>query len=116
MVCDSGYEWKVCLLMDNQSVCLTQDQGVCEPHFLLTIGFHWQETLISFSVFYQVESQSEGTALVPTLITSVLKKWELETSLVVQWLRCLTPNAQGQGLIPGQGTRSHMLQLRAHIP
>ncbi|TEA39746.1 hypothetical protein DBR06_SOUSAS31510016, partial [Sousa chinensis] len=29
-------------------------------------------------------------------------------SLVVQWLRLCAPNAGGPGLIPGQGTRSHM--------
>ena len=34
------------------------------------------------------------------------------TSLVVQWLRLCAPNARGPGLIPGQGTRSHMPQLR----
>ena len=34
------------------------------------------------------------------------------TSLVVQWLRLLTSNAGGMASIPGQGTRSHMLQLR----
>ncbi|TEA23038.1 hypothetical protein DBR06_SOUSAS12510031, partial [Sousa chinensis] len=33
-------------------------------------------------------------------------------SLVVQWLRLHTPNAGGPGSIPGQGTRSRMLQLR----
>ncbi|TEA34995.1 hypothetical protein DBR06_SOUSAS9710069, partial [Sousa chinensis] len=33
-------------------------------------------------------------------------------SLVVQWLRLHAPNAGGPGLISGQGTRSHMLQLR----
>ncbi|TEA37188.1 hypothetical protein DBR06_SOUSAS210422, partial [Sousa chinensis] len=33
-------------------------------------------------------------------------------SLVVQWLRLHTPSAGGPGLIPGQGTRSHMLQLK----
>ena len=27
-----------------------------------------------------------------------------------------SPNAGGLGLIPGQGTRSHMLQLRVHMP
>ncbi|TEA36925.1 hypothetical protein DBR06_SOUSAS210044, partial [Sousa chinensis] len=32
----------------------------------------------------------------------------LGTSLVAQWLRLHTPNAGGPGLIPGQGTRSHM--------
>ena len=30
------------------------------------------------------------------------------TSLVVQWVRLLTPNAGGPGLIPVRGTRSHM--------
>ena len=33
-------------------------------------------------------------------------------SLVVQWLRLPAPNAGGPGSIPGQGTRSHMLQLK----
>ena len=36
-----------------------------------------------------------------------------ETSLVVQWLRA--PSARGPGSIPGQGTRSHMPQLRLKI-
>ena len=35
-----------------------------------------------------------------------------QASLVVQWLRLLTPNAGGLGLIPGQGTRSCVSQLR----
>ena len=34
------------------------------------------------------------------------------TSLVVQWLRLCTPNTGGQSSIPGQGTRSHMRQLK----
>ena len=38
------------------------------------------------------------------------------TSMVVQWLRLHTPNAEGPGSIPGQGTRSHMLQLRVLMP
>ena len=33
------------------------------------------------------------------------------TSLVVQWLRVFAPNAGHPGSIPGQGTRSYMLQL-----
>ena len=37
-------------------------------------------------------------------------------SPVVQWLRLCAPNAGGLGSIPGQGTRSHMLQLRVHVP
>ena len=41
---------------------------------------------------------------------------ELGTSLVVQWLRLCTPNEGGPGLIPCQGTRSHMPQLRVRTP
>ena len=37
------------------------------------------------------------------------------TSLLVQWLRLLIPNARGLGSIPGQGTRSHILQLRVSL-
>ena len=36
------------------------------------------------------------------------------TSLVVPWLTLHAPNARGPGSIPGQGTRSHMPQLRVH--
>ncbi|TEA39679.1 hypothetical protein DBR06_SOUSAS3410146, partial [Sousa chinensis] len=39
-------------------------------------------------------------------------KCALVTSLVVQWLRLRAPNAGGLGSIPGQGTRSHVPQLK----
>ena len=39
----------------------------------------------------------------------------LGASLVVQWLILLTPNAGSPGSIPGQRTRSHMLQLKVFI-
>ena len=35
---------------------------------------------------------------------------------MVQWLTLCAPNAGGLGLIPGQGTRSHILQLKVHMP
>ena len=35
---------------------------------------------------------------------------------MVQWLRLRIPNAGGLGSIPGQETRSHMLQLRVCVP
>ena len=35
---------------------------------------------------------------------------------MVQWLRHHAPNAEGLGLIPDQGTRSHIPQLGVHIP
>ena len=40
----------------------------------------------------------------------------LRASLVVQWLRLQSLNAGDLGSIPGQGTRSHMLQLRLEQP
>ena len=42
----------------------------------------------------------------------VIKSGGLGNSLVVQWLRLPTPNAGGLGSIPGQGTRSHVPQLK----
>ena len=43
------------------------------------------------------------------------RSW-IGTSLVVQWLRLHAPSAGAPCLIPGQGTRSHMLQLRVRMP
>ena len=40
------------------------------------------------------------------------QKYNMGTSLVIQWLRLCAPDAGGLGLIPGQGTRSHIPQLR----
>ena len=37
------------------------------------------------------------------------------TSLVVPWLRLHAPKEGDPGLLPGQGTRSHMLQLRVYM-
>lgn len=36
----------------------------------------------------------------------------LGTSLVLQWQRLHTPNVGSPGSIPGQGTTSHMQQLK----
>ena len=45
------------------------------------------------------------------------RRWQGQgTSLVVQWLSLHAPNAGGLGLIPSQGTRSHMPQLRVRMP
>ena len=40
----------------------------------------------------------------------------IKISLVVQWLRLQVFNAGDLESIPGQGTRSHMLQLRVRMP
>ena len=41
----------------------------------------------------------------------MLKRALSEIFQVVQWLRLHSPNAGFWGSIPGQGTRSHVLQL-----
>ena len=46
------------------------------------------------------------------LVIRFMSRTHIGTGLVVQWLRFCTPNTGGLGLIPGQGTRSHMPQLR----
>ena len=40
----------------------------------------------------------------------------IETSLMAQWLRLHSPSAGDLSLIPAQGIRSHMLQLRVYMP
>ena len=47
---------------------------------------------------------------------SKINTTDIGTLLVAQWLRLGTPNAGGLGSILGQGTRSHMLQLRVCMP
>lgn len=38
-----------------------------------------------------------------------------ETFLVVQWLRLCAPSTRAPGLIPGQGTRPHMVQVGSSL-
>ena len=47
-----------------------------------------------------------------SVITTVVGKRIIGTALVVQWLRLHAPCAGGPHSIPGQGTRSHMPQLK----
>ena len=42
-----------------------------------------------------------------------IEKGDVGTSLGVQWLRLCTSKEGGLGMIPGLGTRSHMLQLKS---
>ena len=46
------------------------------------------------------------------LVHSIQEMLAAGTSLLAQWLRLWAPNAGGPGSIPGQGTRSPILQLR----
>ena len=46
---------------------------------------------------------------------TVRHDWATEQKQVVQWLRLHAPNVESPGSIPGQGTRSHIVQLRVHM-
>ena len=76
---------------------------------MLTGGGRSQDTCFLDSTEWQ------GLFCVLTLGGKAEINWS-RTSLVVQWLRLFTPNAGVLGLIPGQGTRSHILPLRLHMP
>ena len=43
------------------------------------------------------------------------REWIARTSLLIQWLRFWASSAGALGSIPGQGGRSHTLQLRVHM-
>ena len=65
-----------------------------------------------FFIYILCEIFSQTVACFFFLILS-FKEQKFGTSLVVQWLRLWASSSGDQGSIPGLGTRSHMLQLRA---
>ena len=72
--------------------------------------------ILSIDVMRSVVSSQRQCILAPLSH----KPWEKlyqesptsRTSLVAQWLRIHVPSAGGLSSIPGQGTRSHILQLK----
>ena len=64
---------------------------------------------------FQVPSGREGEVELRRLVYGIVQKGIMWSSLVVQWLKLLALNARGLGSISGQGTRSHMLQLKPSI-
>ena len=58
-----------------------------------------------------MEKSKVGREIERAAWTADLNRVLRGTSPVVQWLRLCAPNARGPGLIPGQGTRSHVPQL-----
>lgn len=57
------------------------------------------------------ELETTSRARVPWGLPQTGSHQETVTSLVVPWLRLCSPNAGGSGSVPGQETRSCMLQL-----
>ena len=73
----------------------------------------------SFHVVAVVNDAAVNTGVYISFQISALKKKKKNiagTSLVVQWLRLCTPKTRGLGSITGWRTRSHMLQIRLHVP
>ena len=66
--------------------------------------------LIHFPQYTAQDNEAAGTSR-----RSLRKTGMVGTSPVVQWLTLSTAKAGGLDLIPGQGTRSHMPQLRPWI-
>ena len=62
---------------------------------------------VSCSIARALPQSQDGSCL-----CSHFKSKDFGTSLMVQWLRFCAPNEGGPGLILGQGTRSHMRQLK----
>ena len=75
-------------------------------------------TCLAFVFFPSPLCSSHAEPLLPPItalkfsITSQSQKFVTGTFLVVQWLRIHAPNAGDMGSITGQGTRSHVRQLR----
>ena len=67
-------------------------------------------------LLYSSVPSTQGWLLAPLFLHPPHAVHPLGTSLGAQWLRLLAPNARGMGSICGQGTRSHVLQLRVHMP
>ena len=75
----------------------------CVDTFSATLGKYLEHGLLD---------QMVRVCLVLLETQYYLLKWLYRTSLVVQWLRLHAPNIGGLSLIPGQGIRSHMPQLK----
>ena len=72
----------------------------------------WEKTVSEIQTWEEKQDRTFLKRFIETVLQyfkSVLKY--LGTTLMDQWLRLHIPNKRGPGLIPGQGTRSHMLQL-----
>ena len=89
--------------------------------FLLSVDIHKDvqkfkikdNLCVSFPSFYQV-FKYQHPMCTPFSFKSQCITIIRGTALVVYWLKHCAQNAGGLGLIPGQGTRSHILQLTVH--
>ena len=88
----------------------TSSSVVCRKRLTGTLGPG--EVFIMVSIVHGAESKVWGWNVSSTVKKHRVQTYKRETSLVVQWLRPCASNAGGLGSTPGQGTYSHMLQLK----
>ena len=95
----------VCIF-DYMVITVTSREWSCvlDFHFFLYILLY-----INLSLFFFFYSEHALLLLFKFFNLKSKKRW---TSLVAKCLRLLTSNTGGLGSTPGQGTRSHMLQLK----
>ena len=96
--------WEVVSFMEREAVAMGEETDE-------------NRRLLDLEVKQKKESRASSTFLLWGLVgrgggqcKQVVRRWTPETSLVVQWLTFLPLNARGPASIPGQGTRSPMLQ------
>ena len=77
---------------------------------ILNILHRGEESQSQRSVSVLLISQGSGSYITESVC--IITYLSLGTSLVVQWLRLHAANTGDPGLIPSQGTKSDMLQLR----
>ena len=81
------------------------------------VKFSRQKTHLTVLAFAPTHPSPSARGQSPLVNSACrLVRFQVVTSLVVQQLRLLPPNAGGQGSIPGQRTRSHIPQLRVCMP
>ena len=104
LICFSG--WSICsdLLPALNLKCLYYFQL---KEFFIYSGYKF------FFIYMLCEIFSQTVAWFFVFLNLSFKEQKFGTSLVVQRLRLQASSSGGQGSIPGLGTGSHMLQLRA---
>ena len=78
---------------------------------LIHLGIHLRHKNRHNGTLTHAHKCTRSASVSPNKVTKFQERL-VGTSLVVRWLRLRALNAEGPGLIPGQGTRSHMLQRR----
>ena len=87
----------------------------CNTHVLSSIIHNSQEEEATQVSIDRWKDKQNVVYLYPGILLSLKKEGDSGTAriLVAWWLRLQAPKKWGLGSIPSQGTRSHMLQLRA---